>query len=252
MTNWIELEGLDNLRDLGGTKAAEGTVAPGRLWRSDNLQTLEAADVTMLRDLGLTDVIDLRSAYERRTEGPTPLTEADWVRHHWLSLIPETDSPVEVLEKAVPLNRPDQVLSDPVAASYVGYIVDRPDAILTAMRVVARSEGAALVHCAAGKDRTGTVIALILSALGVDRSTVIADYVVTSERIGRVVARMRRARSYQGTLDGLPDEVFYARAEVMNAVLSHVDEHWGGVPGLLVKIGWTPSDQRQLEDRLLA
>ncbi len=251
MTNWIELSGLDNLRDLGGTRAAEGTVAPGRLWRSDNLQTLAATDVTTLRGLGLRDVIDLRSAFERQTEGPTPLSEAAWVTHHWHSLIPESESTGNLSDKAVPLTAPGPRPEDPIAASYIGYIVDRPGAIVASMRVVAQTEGAALVHCAAGKDRTGTVIALILSAVGVDRSAVIADYAVTSERIGRVVARMRRQRSYQDALDGVPDEVFFARAEVMRAVLEHIDACWGGVAGLLGAMGWTDRDQHRLEDRLL-
>lgn len=251
MTNWIDLTGLDNLRDLGGTKAAAGIIAPGRLWRSDNLQTLAESDVTTMRNLGLREVIDLRSAFERQTEGPTRLTGADWINYYWLSLIPEPESTDDLSAKAVPLPKPDQQLEDPIADSYIGYIVDRPAAIVSAMRVVAGSDGAALVHCAAGKDRTGTVIALILSALGVDRSTVIADYVVTSERIGRVVARMRQAPSYQGNLGDLPDEVFFARAEVMSAVLAHIDGHWGGVPELLAAMGWTAGDQHRLEERLL-
>ncbi len=66
---WIDLDGLANLRDVGGIPAVDGgAIAPGRLLRSDNLQTLTAADVAALIDLGLTDVVDLRSDYEVELE----------------------------------------------------------------------------------------------------------------------------------------------------------------------------------------
>ena len=72
---WIDLDGLANLRDVGGIPTVDGgKIIPGRLLRSDNLQTLTTSDVDQLLGLGLTDVIDLRSDYEAQREGPTPLT----------------------------------------------------------------------------------------------------------------------------------------------------------------------------------
>ncbi len=68
---WIDLVGLANLRDLGGLPTTDGgKIVPGRLLRSDNLQTLTPADIDQLLGLGLTDVVDLRSDYERQLEGP--------------------------------------------------------------------------------------------------------------------------------------------------------------------------------------
>ena len=62
---WIELDGLVNLRDVAGIPTTDGrVVAAGRLLRSDNLQSLTPADVDALLELGLTDVVDLRSDYE--------------------------------------------------------------------------------------------------------------------------------------------------------------------------------------------
>lgn len=251
MTSWIELVGLDNLRDLGGLRTSEGAeIVPGRLWRSDNLQTLTDADVARVRALGLTDVVDLRSGFEIRTEGPTPLTGQDWVTYHWHSLVLEEDG--QLPDAAVPLPEDaSTLLEDPIAASYLGYVTERPRAIVDAMRVVGTAPGAALVHCAAGKDRTGTVIALTLSALGVPRAEVVADYALTTERIGSVVERMRRARSYTGRLDDVPLETFHARPEVMESLLGVIDGVWGGVHPLLLTMGWTDDDQRALENRLL-
>ena len=86
---WIDLDGLANLRDVGGIPTSDGgKIVPGRLLRSDNLQTLTAADVDQLLGLGLTDVIDLRSDYEAAQEGPGPLVGSD-VRIHQFSLFRE-------------------------------------------------------------------------------------------------------------------------------------------------------------------
>ncbi|WP_161632167.1 tyrosine-protein phosphatase, partial [Nakamurella lactea] len=91
MTNWIDLEGLANLRDLGGLPTTDGAaIRPGRLLRSDNLQTLTGRDVAELRQRGLTDVIDLRSSVETLAEGPGPLTREDWVTVHHFSFFRET------------------------------------------------------------------------------------------------------------------------------------------------------------------
>ncbi len=251
MTTWIDLDGLFNLRDLGGMRTDSGAeILPGKLWRSDNLQTLTAADIATMRELGLTDVVDLRSGFERYTEGPSPLSDAAWVSHHWHSLIMEVDDGLS--DAAVPLpTHTSELLADPIAASYLGYISERPAAVIASMRVVANAEGAALIHCAAGKDRTGTVIALTLGALGVPRADIVEDYARTSERIAMVVTQMRQAASYNGRLDNVPMELFHARPEVMEALFGVIDDVWGGVDPLLSTMGWTSADQKALEARLL-
>src|SRR5688572_32258613 len=86
---WIDLDGLANLRDVGGIPTADGgKIIPGRLLRSDNLQTLTRSDVEQLLGLGLTDVVDLRSDYEAEREGPGPLAGTP-VRNHRFSLFRE-------------------------------------------------------------------------------------------------------------------------------------------------------------------
>ena len=139
---------------------------PGRLLRSDNLQTLTPADIELLLGLGLTDVVDLRSDYERASEGPGPLTRTG-VRQHELSLFREWQPGVgedkpdvrpEVLpEEALPWVdlEPSADLGDEVASVYFSYVVDRPDSILAALRAVAYAPGATLVHCAAGQGPDG-------------------------------------------------------------------------------------------------
>ena len=86
---WIELDGLANLRDVGGIPTDDGgEIRTGRLLRSDNLQSLTPADVDRLLELGLSDVVDLRSDYEAEQEGPGPLRQTD-VTHHQHSMFQE-------------------------------------------------------------------------------------------------------------------------------------------------------------------
>ena len=85
---------------------------------------------------------------------------------------------------------PQVQLDDPVASVYFSYLVDRPDSVRGRPAAHRYAPGATLVHCAAGKDRTGTVVALALSVAGVDRDAIVADYAASTERVEAVVARL--------------------------------------------------------------
>jgi protein-tyrosine phosphatase len=259
---WIELEGLANLRDVGGLPTTDGgKIVPGRLFRSDNLQTLTSADIDQLLGMGVTDVVDLRSDYERNAEGPGPLSRSD-VCHHDLSLFRESEPGIgeqkpdirpEVLpEEALPWVdlEPTVELGNDVASVYFSYLVDRPDSVLAALRAVAYAPGATLVHCAAGKDRTGTVVALALTLAGVERDAVVEDYSASSQRVDRVVARLMASRTYADNLRGRPIETHLSRPEAMSTFLDHIEQNYGGVEELLTKLGWTEEDTAHLRAKL--
>src|ERR1700748_946127 len=165
---WIELEGAVNVRDLGGLPTTDGgATVPGRLLRSENLQELSPGDVTRLVDeIGLTTVVDLRSTNEVAIEGPAPLDAVAGVRHAHHPVLPEVGSNTDVIADALlARGRMDKVRypRDPVCGDYLGYLEDRPDQVVGALRSIAHAGGAAVVHCAAGKDRTGGVVALALT-----------------------------------------------------------------------------------------
>jgi protein-tyrosine phosphatase len=259
---WIDLDGLANLRDVGGIPTTDGgKIIPGRLLRSDNLQTLTASDVDQLLGLGLTDVIDLRSDYETLHEGPGPLTRAN-IRIHQFSLFREWEIGVgeakpdvrpEVLpEEALPWIdlEPSVELDDEVASVYFSYLVDRPDSVLAALRAIARAPGAALVHCAAGKDRTGTLIALALSVADAERQAIIDDYVASSERVEGIVNRLLASLTYADNLQGRPVSSHISHPDTMISFLRHVDETFGSVEQMLIKMGWTAEDTDQLRAKL--
>jgi protein-tyrosine phosphatase len=259
---WIDLEGLANLRDVGGIPTVDGDkIIPGRLLRSDNLQTLSTSDVEQLLGLGLTDVIDMRSDYEVKQEGPTPLTTSG-VRIHQYSLFREWEVGVgedkpdvrpEVLpEEALPWVdlEPSVQLDNAVASVYFSYLVDRPDSVLAALRTVAQAPGVALVHCAAGKDRTGTIVALALSVADADRQAIIDDYAASSERVAEVVARLKSSPTYAENLEGRDLSSHLSHPETMISLLRHIDETFGSVSQMLIKMGWTEEDNEQLRAKL--
>ena len=260
---WIDLEGLANLRDVGGMPTSDGgEIATGRLLRSDNLQGLTPADVDRLLDLGLTDVVDLRSEYEVESEGPGPLSGHPEVHIHQHSLFREwregigEDKP-DVRPDAVPDEAlpwvdltPTVTAENPVASIYLSYLADRPDSVLASLRHIGEADGATLVHCAAGKDRTGTIVAMALSVAGADRDAIIADYAASTERMEAILERLLGTRTYAENLRDRPMSSHATYPETMQVFLDFVDSEYGGAEPLLGRMGWTDADSARLKAKL--
>ncbi|MFB9836326.1 tyrosine-protein phosphatase [Actinoallomurus acaciae] len=266
MTRWIELDGAVNVRDMGGLITADGgTLRTGRLLRSDNLQGLTFADVDRLvTHIGIRHVIDLRSETEVTIEGPGPLTREPRVTIHHLSLFAEggglTDVEADIppatgrgidTDKILPWqNRAEEggQESERSVNHYLGYLADRPDSVVDALRVMA--QGPAIVHCAAGKDRTGVVIAFALNVLGVPRDRIVADYAATGDRLDAILARLRSSPTYAQDLDSRPADTHMPYAATMEKFLTTLDERHGGPPGWLRHHGWTDDDTTALRAAL--
>jgi protein-tyrosine phosphatase len=253
---WIELENAVNARDIGGLPTDGGSrTRTGQLLRSDNLQDLSPADVTRLVDeLGVTTVVDLRSASEVDSEGPGPLKALTSVEHVHLSLIPEAGAMTDVAKDALAINRERALKRSPddvAGAFYIGYLEDRPDSVVGALRAIAAAPGAALVHCAAGKDRTGVVIAMALSVAGVPREEIVADYVATGERIEQILDRLRSSPTYAADVDNVPAHEHDPRPEIMQRFLIRLDEEHGGPLAWLATNGFDEQDIVRLKTKLL-
>jgi protein tyrosine/serine phosphatase len=254
---WIDLDGAVNVRDLGGLPTDDGRqTAPGVLIRSDNLQDLSPGDVTKLvDDIGLTTVVDLRSNAESESEGPGPLDAVPSVAHLHLSVLPEVGRRTDVVAEALLLRRAqdrDRYPDDVMCGHYLGYLEDRPESVVGAVRAIVDAPGATIVHCAAGKDRTGVVIALALTAVGVPAEVVIADYAATDEKIDAILERLRRRRTYRDDLKDSPTDRHRPRPETMKAFLAQVQARYGGVTQWLAGQGFGAGDVQRLRAKLLA
>lgn len=243
---WLDLAGTANARDLGGLPAAGGTVARDVLIRSDNLQALTPGDVRLLVDeVGLRTVFDLRTSGEVDSEGPGPLRGRPEVRHVHLSLIPEAGLP----EPGAVL--PDR-WADGAVGAYLHYLRDAPDKFAAAVRQLGTPDaGAAIVHCAAGKDRTGVLVALVLEACGVPRDAVVADFALTNERIERIYDRLSATRTYGDDVRRIGLDAHRVDPVTMTAVLDVLDERWGGAAGYLRAAGSTDEELGALQRRLI-
>ncbi|RFS82338.1 tyrosine-protein phosphatase [Actinomadura spongiicola] len=260
-TRWIALDGAANARDLGGLPTLDGrTTRRGRILRADNLQDLTVTDVRLLiDDYDVKNIIDLRSNAEIHLEGPGPLTRIPSVTVHQLSLFPEsgrhTDATADTVDvdKAMPWQDRSNAGSeqDRSLGIYLGYLNDRGDSIVAALRVMTRTDGASLVHCAAGKDRTGVVCALALDVAGVTREAIVADYAQTGERLDAVLRRLRASDTYAADLNSRPADTHLPHAAVMDKFLTRVDEEFGGTINWLTLHGWTTDDTDALHTRLL-
>ena len=254
---WIELDGAVNVRDLGDLPTGDGgKTARSRLLRADNLQELSAADVRLLvDDIGVTTVVDLRSPNELEAEGLAPLDGVAGVRHAHHPVMPEVGANTDVAADALLLRKREDLSRFPgneVCGHYLGYLEDRPDQVVGALRSVARSEGAAVVHCAAGKDRTGVVVALALTVAGVVPEVIVADYAASSERAEAIMERLRRSQLYYRDISNNSSDRFRVRPETMTAFLDQLDVRYGGAAQWLADHGLSQGDLGQLKAKLRA
>ncbi|QIX28706.1 tyrosine-protein phosphatase [Nocardioides sp. JQ2195] len=250
---WLDLEGVANMRDLGGVPTRSGDrIRPRRLLRSDNLQDLSASDVqVLLEDLDVTDVVDLRSTTEVNAEGPGPLMDRREVTVHHHSLVRDQrraattkDTLVLAGTGATPAD------ADYWSRHYLGYLADRPESVVASLRAIASARGAAVVHCAAGKDRTGTVVGMALSLVGVADELVVADYVASAERIERILDRLKVRPSYADLVRARVQDQM-PKAETMEQLFGTLNQEHGGALGWLAAHGWTDQDSEQLRLKLL-
>jgi protein-tyrosine phosphatase len=242
---WIDLDGAVNAR----------VVVPGTLLRSDNLQGLSERDVRTLVDVhGVEVVLDLRTGNEVRLEGPGPMTREPGVRIEHRSLYAEhgnTDLDIDDAVKPWGPNDdgayPDET---PTVRAYMAYLLRRPDSLAESVRAIARTRGAVLVHCAAGKDRTGVVVALALDAAGWDRDVIVADYLTSAERIEQIFGRLLASPTYHAELEGHDPQRHAPVPGAMDRVLELVDERYGGSVSWLRENGLEDSELELLVARL--
>ena len=243
------LAGALNFRDVGGLPAADGRVTMARVvFRSDNLDLLEPADVETLVDaLGVGLIIDLRAQVETGGARPSWAAETS-LDFENLPLLDDWDDYGEL---------DDESRRTLMARKYMGYLGHAGHNLVRALELIAARAGqeagrnAVVVHCAVGKDRTGVVMAVLLSLLGVQRDAIVADYVATAANMGPIIARLNEQPHYKERMRVNPPEVYRADAHTMHLFLEMLDEKAGGARQWALDNGLSPSAVAVLDDRLL-
>jgi protein-tyrosine phosphatase len=176
----IPLDGCFNFRDLGGYATGDGRAVCWRtLFRSDGLHRLSAADVNQLRQLGIATVIDLRTAEELQVRGRVEEISAGMSFYH-----------LPVLDALPEASVVDQWRDPLVLGRHYAEMAERgAPAIAEALAVLTDPAAyPAVFHCAAGKDRTGILAALVLGLLGVDDDAIVADYAASRPAMQRMMS----------------------------------------------------------------
>ena len=242
MERKIPLEGCFNFRDLGGYPTRDGAhVRWRRMFRADGLQSLTEEDVQHLRDeLHLHDIIDLRSTAELNNDGRGLLAETSIRFHH----VPFFDGDTKAQTPPA-----DMTLD----TMYLGMIERATDPIARSIRALAATEpdASAVYHCAAGKDRTGVLSAILLSLLGVEDQLIVADYALSQDNMDQVIERLDTLRGYDEVWQELPPETLHARPETMQGLIQQMNDRWGGFTGYVKSIGIQDEEIEQFRERSL-
>ncbi|MDP9482065.1 MAG: tyrosine-protein phosphatase [Chloroflexota bacterium] len=224
----IRLPGTRNLRDVGGYPARAGLRTRWRtLLRTDALDRLPAASQAELVGLGLRQVIDLRWPSEL-DEAPSVFRASDAVRYNSIPLLDDDPGP------GISLAAIYRLMFDTRA----------PQLVEIVRSLIAPGGLPAVVGCAAGKDRTGVTIALVLAAVGVPTEVVVADYALSAEIFAAEVAD-KHLTDWRGAA-----VVVDCAPETMHEVLDHLEERHGGAATLLRRNGLSEEEFGRLGDLL--
>jgi protein-tyrosine phosphatase len=242
----VAFDALFNVRDLGGYRTAGGrTTRWQTLYRADGMNRVGGSDLARLAALGLRTVVDLRTHGELAERGRFPV-DAMPVAYHHLPVIRETWENWDVARDVDPVEF--------LAQRYQEMLDEGAPALAAALEVLADPAAyPAVFHCAAGKDRTGVLAAVILGVLGVDDDTVATDYGLSRAAMDTLVEWLRA--NVPEALDAMTDQpaaFLDAPPRAMHEVLALVRAEHGSMVGYVASIGVAPATVEALRGNLLS
>lgn len=245
------LEGSWNVRDIGGLETRDGRrVKTGQIYRSGALSELTPAGMEQLSALGVQIVCDMRSM-EEITIAPDRLPES--IRHFHDPLDTEDNQ----LERLLSILFYRRHLKKMLPRMYTEVMIDRNARLIgDILRRLAEPENRpAIIHCSAGKDRTGVLIALLLGLLDVPESDIIADYTQTNlayDHISELAAKLLQRIAFLGVRPRHIQPLIVADPAVMQITLDHVRTTYGSIRDYLLNAaGLDEATLQRLCDDLL-
>jgi protein-tyrosine phosphatase len=239
----VPLQGASNFRDLGGYTGRAGRPLRWRvLYRSDHLGQLTPDDAQQLRQRGVTLALDFRGVHESAAAA----YQLPGVTRHALSIEPTV---AQRMQDLAAMGRAlDEATTVGLMEDLYRNVVQHHSAQLAAFfGHVLASDGALVFHCTAGKDRTGIAAALLLSALGVPRSVVLQDFLLTNRVFRAPLAAVNspvQAEAFQA--------LWGVRPSYLQAAFDLVDSSFGGMqPYLRDVLGLTQPQLSELERKVL-
>jgi protein-tyrosine phosphatase len=238
----LNLSGASNFRDLGGYAARDGrTVRWRKIFRSNHLGHLTASDIAMLRQLGVKSAFDFRGKDERSEA----LCGADHIETHSLPVEPTVVAALRAIHATGRMSTADDAL-EVMRDSYRGYVEHNTPRFRALFAHLLEDRAPLVIHCTAGKDRTGFACALILHTLGVADDVIAEDYLLTNQFY-------RRDPSVSSDL---PDEVRQVLGTVQTSFLAAafetIDAGYGSLDNYLRDgLGIGAAEREGLRERYL-
>ena len=240
----LQIDGLVNVRDLGGLQVQDGRVIRSRqVIRSDNPKGMtEQGQLDLSEEIAPALVVDLRMVLEVSHEGY--VIEHESARMVHLPMTPQSG----VTPEQIAAGGTDNLVDD-----YLRQIEINAPSIIEALRLMADPQNRPLVvHCTAGKDRTGVVIAMLLDILGVSHENIVADYHVTTTNMAPIIERIRSAQVFKDNgLAGAPDWIFASEPDTMCEFLARMTNNYGSAEEWARAKGLDASDINSLRETLL-
>jgi protein tyrosine/serine phosphatase len=240
----LDWEGCVNVRDLGGLPTEDGgETRHGSVVRADNARRLTDAGWEALAAHGVRRLVDLRWPEELAEDAPGEVP----IEVVHVSLFGELDQAYydELTQR---LSQWTERV-DLTRESYLEFLERYRENVARAVTAVARADGAVVVHCAAGKDRTGLVAALLLRLAGVSIELVADDYGASEKNLAALTEAWREEAPDEAERERRR-ELYGTPREAMVGVLTELERRYGGVREYLLAAGMSPDDVELAAARL--
>ncbi len=236
------LQGASNFRDLGGYLIADGRrVRRGWVFRSDHLAGLTADDVALLQSLALSHSIDFRGVAE---SAALPYS-IPGVTNLAFSIEPTVVQRLRVLLDAGQIPSREETV-ELMCETYRNFVHEHGPTFARFLRHLLAHAAPVVFHCTAGKDRTGFAAALLLAILGVERDTIMQDYLLTNQLYRRSAALEEHGPAH------VMEVVWQVQPVFLQTAFDVIDRDYGGLSRYLAgPAGMATDELAQLRHRLL-
>ncbi len=236
------LEGASNFRDIGGYATHNGSFRKGRVYRSDHLADLSSQDLNTLQELGIARSLDFRGAHERERSPyqysfltSQPLTVEPTVLADFMQMVAEGQMDVKAAH-------------DTMNKTYAEFVTEHAGTFARVFDELLQAETPVVMHCTAGKDRTGFAVALLHRAAGVHPDDVMHDYLLTREYF-----RRPKLADDRGISEEVLDILWGVKPEFLETAFNTIDASHGDLESFFQNaLNLSPARREALQERYIA
>lgn len=254
LPNVVSMQGVSNFRDLGGYLSENGQrVRLGKLYRADELSHLSATDQTKLTELGVRRVVDFRSEAEQQKAVDKLPTGIEYIP---MPITVQAAAVKDIQQHILAADNTAGAMSEFMQLAYRDFIVSYTPQLRQFMQGLLNDQAYPQVfHCTAGKDRTGVAAALVLSAIGVPRATILDDYLATNrltvDSVKLQVDAMVARSGGQANREALTT-LLQVQPAFLQSAYAAIDQQYGTMDNYLTQaLGIGPAQRQVLRQKLL-